>query len=159
MSLPAIDEILNIDTDMVHEPLPVEPELPAVIEGEAIVTTASPVTPPVTPDTRLEDDFEFAREKMRDLIGKGREAIDSAILLAQSGDSPRAYEVVGSLLASAIAANRELINIHKVRQDTVDNATVAPSVDGGGGSVNINNAVFVGKASDLLRQIRQIASE
>ena len=156
MSLPLVDEILNIDTtatDLVETPT--ETTVPAVVEAETV--TAMTVAPVM--DNRLENDVEFAREKMRDLIGKGREAIDSASLLAQSGDSPRAYEVVGSMLTSVIQANKELMNIHKIRQDTVEQSQVgSPSVDGSGTTINVDRAVFVGKASDLLREIRQIAS-
>lgn len=153
MSLPLVDEILNIETEVLPETS--SDTLPAVIEAES--TAVATVTPTI--DNRLETDFEFAREKMRELINKGHAAIDSAILLAQSGDSPRAYEVVSTAITSLIQANKELVGLHKTRQETLD-IHDTPSVDGGGSSpsVNINNAVFVGKASDLLRQIRQIAA-
>lgn len=116
------------------------------------VVTATPL-----PADTLDNDFEFAREKMRDLIGKGQHAIDSAILLAESGDNPRAYEVVGGMITAIVQANKELVNIHKTRKETTavtPNASTLPT--DGGGTVNIDKAVFVGRASDLLREIKAL---
>ena len=70
------------------------------------------------------------------------EAAKSAILLAQSGDSPRAYEVVATMLTAIVNANKELVNLHKIKQDAAPHG--AGAVDGGG--VNIEKAVFVGRA-------------
>ena len=129
--------------------------LPKVLEQES--TTVTVRSTPV--DEKLDTDFEFARDKMRDLIKKGQEAVDSAIMLAQSGDSPRAYEVVGGMITAIIQANKELIQIHKTKRDTQDtgNAPLLPR-EGSGSGVNIERAVFIGKASDLLREIRALTA-
>jgi hypothetical protein len=60
------------------------------------------------------------------------------------------------MITAIVQANKELINIHKTRKDTVatPNAPLLPT--DGGSSVNIDKAVFVGKASDLLREIRAL---
>ena len=124
--------------------------------------TPSAITVQSVPvEEKMENDFEFARDKMRDLIKKGQEAVDSAIMLAQSGDEPKAYEVVGLMIAAIIHANRELINIHhvKAKKEAVQNTygTRAPQVVDDKGNVTIEKAVFIGKASDLLREIRALA--
>ena len=100
--LPVEDDPSNDDTSLM---VPDE-------EQTALTVQSVPV------DECLETDFAFARDKMRDLIKKGQEAVDSAIMLAQSGDSPRAYEVVGGMITAIIQANKELIAIHKARKDT-----------------------------------------
>ena len=126
-------------------------------EQTAITVQSAPV------EERMESDFEYARLKMRDLIKKGHEAVDSAIMLAQSGDEPRAYEVVGEMINAMITANKELIKIHetKAKKEAIQNkfgtAAPAPTTDSGG-VVNIDKAVFIGKASDLLREIRALVA-
>src|SRR5690606_22304084 len=71
-----------------------------LVEGEVV---------PRQDTSEVEDDFQFAREGLRDMVAKARNALDAAILLAQAGDSPRAYEVVGKLLENITNANRELV--------------------------------------------------
>jgi hypothetical protein len=150
------DEALSDNTTPTDDALAVvdAPSLPKVLEREqtAITVQSTPV------DEKLDTDFEFAREKMRDLIKKGQEAVDSAIMLATSGDAPRAYEVVGNMIGVIIDANKQLIDIHKTKRDTQQVGAPTARADGSGGSVNIDKAVFVGRASDLLREIRALAA-
>jgi hypothetical protein len=153
-----LDEILDIARDTANALTKVPDGEQAVVpSGNTALVEVLPaeIVPVREQDAKLETDFEFARDKMRDLIKKGQEAVDSAIMLAQSGDSPRAYEVVGGMITAIIQANKELISIHKTRKDTQQTErTSSPSE--GGGSVTIDKAVFVGRASDLLREIRAL---
>ena len=159
MSNETLDEILDVARETANA-------LTKAPEGEQSteIVTAEVLAPgtlvPVVPvqEQRLETDFEFARDKMRDLIKKGQEAVDSAIMLAQSGDSPRAYEVVGGMITAIIQANKELIQIHKTKRDTQESGNAPLLPRDGGGSVNIDKAVFVGRASDLLREIRALTA-
>ena len=151
--VPEREQIATIPAELPAEP-PISGELVPVQEQTAIA-----IVDPVRDAQRLEDDFEFARDKVRDLVKKGREACDSAILLAQSGDSPRAYEVVATMLTALVNANRELVALHKGKLDATPEiaSSRGTSLDGGA-SVNIEKAVFVGRAQDLLREIRAIAA-
>ena len=131
-----------------------------VTDTSSIATVSPPETEALTVQSTpvietLDTDFEFARDKMRDLIKKGQEAVDSAIMLAQSGDSPRAYEVVGGMITAIVQANKELIRIHKIKEDTI--AMGASPSEPTASPVHIERAVFIGKASDLLREIRALA--
>ena len=64
------------------------------------------------------------------------------------------------MIQALVTANKELMLLHKTRKETIatvppqQNASLLPTGDGS--TVNIDKAVFVGRASDLLRQIRQI---
>lgn len=153
-----LDEILDVARDTANALTKVpEGEQSVVPSGNTALVEVLPAQNVPVQEQRLETDFEFARDKMRDLIKKGQEAVDSAIMLAQSGDSPRAYEVVGGMITAIIQANKELINIHKTRKDTEATDTSRPATGGGGSQVSIDKAVFVGRASDLLREIRALA--
>ena len=48
--------------------------------------------------TPVEDDAEFARTNIRDLISKGNSAIDNLLLVANASEHPRAYEVAAGLI-------------------------------------------------------------
>lgn len=154
-----LDELLGIAEPTPQTPAPLVPaepvdELPVpTTPAEAEVVGAAPAQS----EAELEDDFQFARKKIRDLIKKVEPALDGAILVAQSGDAPRAFEVVGKMLEGIVNANKELVEIHRTKKETLEKPEAAPQSllpTGQGGTVNIDKAVFVGRASDLLREIR-----
>lgn len=108
---------------------------------------------------QLDADVQYARTVMKDGIEQVREAMKSAILLAQSGDSPRAFEVVGNMLTSIINANKELTALHKTKEDTIashKSRVQDGASDKSGGDVHIEKAVFIGRAADLLRELKQM---
>lgn len=145
-------------SDNLNEVFDVAPEL---VANTAITTTqAAPivvaeVVDDKTAQKKLDRDFEAARSNITQMTNDVTEAAKSAILLAQSGDSPRAYEVVATMLTAIVNANKELVNLHKIKQDAAPHGSSA--ADGGG--VNIEKAVFVGRAADLLRELRALQKE
>lgn len=145
-------------SDKLNEIFDVEPELVAPKDAPAsntalIHATDASIVSASTPTPQLDADFELARTNIQNITKDVTEAAKSAILLAQSGDSPRAYEVVANMLTAIVNANKELVNLHKTKRDAAPVASEESSESGG---VNIEKAVFVGRASDLLRQLRQI---
>lgn len=105
-----------------------------------------------TDEEKLDADFESARTNIQQMTKDVTEAAKSAILLAQSGDSPRAYEVVATMLTAIVNANKELVALHKTKQEAAPQKTESSEA----GGVTIEKAVFVGRASDLLRELRQL---
>lgn len=149
--------------DTLNDIFDLDPSTVVIEASTELVPIANTSLAPATeePDSHalseLNDDIQYARETMREGIDQMREATKSAILLAQSGDSPRAFEVVGHMLDSIVNANKELVNLHKTREETttMHRARVQGSNAGGGG-VTIEKAVFVGRAADLLRELRNL---
>lgn len=89
----------------------------------------------------LEVDYKEARNNLKDVIGKGKEALDNLLTMAKDMDSPRAYEVVGQLIKTISDVNKDLLDIHKRNKD-IRGETAAPSTV-------VNNAVFIGSTADL----------
>jgi hypothetical protein len=140
----ALNKILDIDPELIDTPLP---KVPAV-RGELVSAT----------DTEsFEQDFTYARNVVRESIDQAREAAVSAIELAQSGDTSKAYEVVASMLTAIVNANKELLLLHKTKEDT--RAKAREGTTGSGAGVTIEKAVFVGRASDLLRELRTLSKK
>lgn len=151
--------------DTLNDIFDLDPSMVVVETVTDLVPVANTSLAPATPTTdenvlsELEEDIQYARGTIRDGISEMREATKSAILLAQSGDSPRAFEVVGNMLNAIVNANKELVNLHKTREETttMHRARVQGTNAGaGGGGVNIEKAVFVGRAADLLRELRNL---
>lgn len=89
----------------------------------------------------LEIDYKEARTNLKDVIGKGKEALENLLIMAKDLDSPRAYEVVGQLIKTISDVNKDLIDIHKRNKD-IRGETSGPSTV-------VNNAVFIGSTADL----------
>lgn len=125
--------------------------------GGAMPTALATVPPEATDEQKLETDFSTAQAGIQQGIKDVTEAMKSAILLAQSGDSPRAYEVVAKMLDTLVVANKELIQIHKDREEAKTakgkNAVSGVAVvDGRTG----DSIAFVGRADELLRKIDEM---
>ena len=89
----------------------------------------------------LEVDYDEARKNLKDVIGKGKDALEGLLLLAQSTDSPRAYEVVGQLIKTISDVSKDLIDLQKRVKDIRGEAPASSTV--------VNNAVFIGSTAEL----------
>ena len=89
----------------------------------------------------LEVDYDEARKNIKDVIGKGKDALEGLLHLAQSTDSPRAYEVVGQLIKTISDVSKDLIDLQKRVKD-IRGEALAPSTI-------VNNAVFIGSTAEL----------
>ena len=97
----------------------------------------------------IEDDADFARQNLRDLIGKGNEAADHIIAVAKQSDHPRAFEVVSGLLKNLADMNKDLLEVQKRKQD------LQPKITNNTQNLNIDKAVFVGSTAELLKQLKE----
>lgn len=120
-------------------------------------TTIATVPADATDEEKLEKDFAAAQAGIQQGIKDVTEAMKSAILLAQSGDSPRAYEVVAKMLDSVVTANKELILIHQNREEakTAKNKNTPAGVAVVDGKTG-DSVAFVGRADELLRKISEM---
>jgi len=97
----------------------------------------------------IEDDAEFARQNLRDLIEKGNEAADHIIAVAKQSDHPRAFEVVAGMLKNLADMNKDLLEVQKRKQD------LQPKVTNNTQNLTIDKAVFVGSTAELLKQLKE----
>jgi len=88
---------------------------------------------PETPD----EDAEVARKNTHELIGAVHDAVREMGDIAWTSQSSRAYEVLGQLVEKGLAANRELLEIEKMRRNlagetgpkTINNTLVLTSTE------------------------------
>lgn len=98
--------------------------------------------------TPVEDDAEFARTNIRELISKGNTAIDNLLLVANQSEHPRAYEVAAGLIKNLADLNKDLLEIQKRKRD------LDPTQAKNNSTTNIDKAVFVGSTTELVKFLK-----
>ena len=95
----------------------------------------------------IDADAEFARTNMRTLIDNGNRALTELASVANQSESPRAYEVLATMMKNLAEMNKDLLELQKRKKER------APHSESTKG-VNIDKAVFVGSTNELLKMIK-----
>ena len=95
----------------------------------------------------VETDTHYARENIRNLIDTGSKAVVDLASVANQSESPRAYEVLATMMKNLSEMNKDLLALQKAKRE------LAPQSDVSKG-VNIDKAVFVGSTTELLKMIK-----
>lgn len=98
----------------------------------------------------VENDTDFARTNIRELIKKGSSAVDEILQVAKHSEHPRAYEVAANFIKSMADLNKDLLELQKRKRELQ-----MPSKDSGSKDVNIDKAVFVGSTAELMKLIKK----
>jgi hypothetical protein len=104
-------------------------------------------------DTAYDEDFDFVRENLIDIIEMSKGAAAKLQMVADEGESARAFEVLGDLVRTSVAANKELLEIRKKRMEHKDRGKTMTGGKGGQ-VVNVDKAVFTGSSSDLRQAMK-----
>lgn len=99
--------------------------------------------------TNIEDDFDQARQTLKNLLNKGEQALDGMMDVARQSDHPRAYEVTGQLIKTVAETAKDLLALQKARKDLRDPEESKPQQIG-----TQNNIVFAGSTNELLKVLR-----
>lgn len=97
---------------------------------------------------RKEDDFDLARNTMRNLIQKNEAVLTDLVDLARNSESARAYEVAGQLIKTQAEMAKDLMTLHKQKKEVDGDRSESQQ--------NIktqNNIVFAGSTADLMKMI------
>lgn len=94
----------------------------------------------------VEDDYEYARNRLRSIMDKGEMALDEIISVASQSQQPRAYEVVATMVKTLSDSGKDLLELSKRKQDLQQDK---------GGPNTVNNNLFVGSTSELLKMLKK----
>jgi len=97
--------------------------------------------------TPVEDDAEFARQNIRELITKGNVAMDNLLHVAKESEHPRAYEVAAGLIKNLSDLNKDLLEVQKRKRDLTGESQSAKNI-------NVDKAVFVGSTTELVKFLK-----
>ena len=123
-----LNDLFNVESELV-DPDFQETKLPVVNENA----------------TEVASDYQFARNNIHSVIGKGTEALDYLLEIAKQSDHPRAFEVVGQLTKTLVDANKDLLDLQKKLKDLQEEEKAPETV---------NNNLFVGSTSDVLKMLK-----
>lgn len=104
------------------------------------------------PDESVQDDFDYARDNMRQLISKGQNALDGILMIASGSEHPRAYEVVAALMKTMAETNKDLLELQKVKKVLQKEDPKAPQAEG---PQNVTNNLFVGSTAELQKLLKE----
>jgi len=119
-----LNEVLDIDSELIEVPL----------EKKTVEVP-----------TDIEDDYQYARKNLYDVIDKGNEALDYLLELAKASEHPRAFEVVGQITKTLVDANNNLLDLQKKIKDLSKDEDKPQ---------NVTNALFVGSTVELQKLLK-----
>ena len=125
-------------------------ESPQIVEGEIIEydDEETAIQEAHKNKEELQKDYESVRKNLRDIIERGKMAIDGILSVAEDTDSPRAYEVAAQMIKNVSEVNKDLIDIHAKLQG-IENNYDGPK------TVTTNNTLFIGSTNELQKFIKE----
>jgi len=127
--------------DIRDELTPLEPEryddsLPAEVpQGELV---------PI--EDEHEKDLELARQNVRNIIEMGDEAVTEMVEIAKQSESPRAFEVVSTLMKTLLDANKDYVDISSKKKFEQGDKPQQET--------NVTNNNLIISTADLLKMIK-----
>ena len=105
-------------------------------------------------DRQKDDDYEYTRETLYDLIEKGREGIEEMIEVARQSEHPRAYEVLATLIKDTAQTSEKLMDLHRKIKHLDQMMLPAPEKQS-----NTTNNLFIGSTTELQRMLKDLNNE
>lgn len=130
---------------------------PIEVEAKEVLPTSVIVDDSIEDSTAesIKTDHNFARSNMYSLVQQGSEALQYAIELAKSTESPRAFEVVATMMKSLADMNGQLIDLHDKT-----NKVLKPSIAKQEPQKTVNNTVvFNGTTAEINKLLNDMKKE
>ena len=99
----------------------------------------------------LQNDYEYSRGQLYNLVEKGQEAINGILDVAQNSDHPRAYEVAGNLIKNVADITDNLVDLQGEMKDINQEKKQTTN--------NVTNAMFVGSTSELQKMLKEMGKD
>jgi hypothetical protein len=100
-------------------------------------------------DDDIKADYNLSRRTFRSLIDKGNAAMENLTDLAKESESPRAYEVLATMMRTIADTTKDLYDLQKKTKDLNGEDKKDQS------NVTVEKAVFVGSTAELLQRIKE----
>ena len=131
-----MESIFNLSSDT-------KPIAESIEETKEIV----PLEKPIIMNDEVMDDYYYARENLKEIISSAQQSIADLSTIASTSESPRAYEVLSTMMKTIVDANKDLLELQKSvkklkEEDKKDNPQ------------NVTNALYVGSTGDLMKLIK-----
>lgn len=100
-------------------------------------------------------DYVLVRKTLRNLIEKGNDAIEEIAAIARQNESARGFEVVSNLIKTVGETSKDLYALQKQKKDLREPDPASDPRKKNAESINVEQAVFVGSAAELLSAIKK----
>lgn len=115
------------------------------IEGELVIDTPKkPLSPEGSDD--VDTDYQYARENLYNVIERGSDALNTLVEIANQSESPRAFEIVSTLIKTLSDANKDLLEVQTKVKKLKEETNTGPN--------NVTNALFIGNTTELQKLIK-----
>lgn len=101
-------------------------------------------------DDQVENDFEYARRNMYDIIEKGQQALEGILDVADQSQHPRSYEVAANLIKTMSEVNKDLLDLTKKKRDLQPKKEEESKQQ-------VTNNLFVGSTAELQAMLKKRA--
>lgn len=119
---------------------------------EPVKVPAKPEEPEINEDA--DADYKLSRKTFRTLIDKGNSAMENLTDLAKESESPRAYEVLATMMKTIADTTKDLYDLQKKTKDLKSKDEKRPQDES---RINVEKAVFVGSTAELLKKVKNAA--
>jgi hypothetical protein len=113
-------------------------------------TDIVPFSPPTDP--RKDEDFEMARDSVKNILEQGQDAINELMQIAKQSQSPVVYEKLGALINSMTGASKTLMELH-LKKKVIDKVDLEnPALKDEQQNIT-NNFLAIGSTAELQKII------
>lgn len=113
------------------------------------------VVPDTHEDNEVDVDHKHIRSNMYNLLQQGNDALQYALELAKTSESPRAFEVVGTLMKNLSDMNLQLLDTHDKKQKLKTKKEEASTPQ----KIVNNSVVFNGTTAEINKMLEQMKKE
>jgi hypothetical protein len=131
-----MEELLNLDNN-------IEP-ISEIISNSREIVEKPPLQ--ISDSDIIMDDYEYARQNLKSIIESAQTSIEDLSSIASTSESPRAYEVLSTLMKTIVDANKDLLELQKKVKQLKEEKLDKPQ--------NVTNALYVGNTSELIKLIK-----
>lgn len=120
----------------------------------SVIDEKGAVIPPAGDEDAVDADHDHIRSNMYSLIQQGNDALQYAIEIAKTSESPRAFEVVGTLIKNLSDMNLQLLDSHEKKQKLKGKKEEQQPQ-----KIVNNSVVFTGTTAEINKMLDQMKKE
>lgn len=102
----------------------------------------------------IEKDYDYSRKTLKKLVDTSQEALEPLLQLALDSESPRAFEVLSTMLKQTSEMTEKIMDLQQKKKDLYKS-----EVKKGDPSRLTQNNIFVGSTSDLQKHLKDYGKE
>ena len=96
------------------------------------------------------DDYVLSRSTLRSLVEVGANSLTELLVVAKSSQKARDYEVAAKMIDTIAGLTKTMKDLHKKEEQRISNLQNENNPT----NINVEQAVFVGTTSQLLKEIK-----